>query len=116
MLINKKTSYKFGILAEKICLLWLFFCGYKILANRYKCFAGEIDIIALHKKQLVFIEVKARVKKQNIEQILVAKQIYRIRDSANYFVAKNQHLVNLPRRFDFIEVSLFSISHQKNFF
>ena len=116
MLINKKTSYKLGIFAEKICLFWLFFCGYKIIANRYKCFAGEIDIIAIHKQQLVFIEVKARIIKQNIEQMLVAKQIYRIRASANYFVAKNQHLVNLPRRFDFIEVSLFSISHQKNFF
>ena len=115
-IINKKTSYKFGIFAEKICLLWLFFCGYKILANRYKCFAGEIDIIAIHRKQLVFIEVKARAKKQNIEQILCAKQIYRIKATANYFVSKNLHLVNFTRRFDFVEVSFFSILHQKNFF
>ncbi len=115
-MLIKKNSYKFGIFAEKICLFWLFFCGYKILANRYKCFAGEIDIIAIKKKQLVFIEVKARSKKQNIEQILHAKQIYRIKATADYFISKNLHLANLNRRFDFIEVSLCSILHQKNFF
>ena len=113
---KKKNSYKFGIIAEKVCLFLLFCQGYKILANRYKCFAGEIDIIALHQKQLVFIEVKARSKQHNIEQILLVKQINRIKSTADYFVGKNLHLSGLLRRFDFVEFSPFSFRHHKNFF
>jgi putative endonuclease len=113
---NKTNSYKLGIFAEKICLFLLFCQGYKILANRYKCFAGEIDIIALHKKHLIFIEVKARIKQQNIEEILLAKQIHRIKSSADYFISKNQHLSTFPRRFDFIQLSFFSFQHYHNFF
>ena len=34
--------------------------GYKILEKNFRCKIGEIDIIALHKGYLVFIEVKYR--------------------------------------------------------
>jgi putative endonuclease len=34
--------------------------GYKILVRRYRCDAGEIDIVARHKDTLVFVEVKTR--------------------------------------------------------
>ena len=36
--------------------------GYKILSTNYTCKLGEIDIIALHKKErcICFVEVKAR--------------------------------------------------------
>ena len=34
--------------------------GYKILARNFACKAGEIDIIARKKNDLVFVEVKAR--------------------------------------------------------
>ncbi|BCX14865.1 MAG: UPF0102 protein [Patescibacteria group bacterium] len=34
--------------------------GYKILARNYHSFLGEIDIIALDKDTLVFVEVKLR--------------------------------------------------------
>ena len=34
--------------------------GYKILETNFRCKIGEIDLIALHKGYLVFIEVKYR--------------------------------------------------------
>ena len=34
--------------------------GYAILERRYRCRAGEIDVIARHGETLVFVEVKAR--------------------------------------------------------
>ena len=34
--------------------------GYKIIYKNFRCRIGEIDIIALHKGYLVFIEVKYR--------------------------------------------------------
>ena len=36
--------------------------GYKVLQKNFRCRIGEIDIIALHKGYLVFIEVKYRKK------------------------------------------------------
>ena len=34
--------------------------GYSLLANNFRCRAGEIDIVARQGEQLVFVEVKAR--------------------------------------------------------
>jgi len=110
------VNYNFGIFAEKFCLFWLFCKGYKILAHRYKCFAGEIDIIALQKNTLIFIEVKARKKSIINQQVLFDKQISRIMKTAEYFVSKNQYLHQYNRRFDLIEFSsIFNIKHKPNF-
>jgi putative endonuclease len=35
--------------------------GYKILETNYRCRTGEIDIIALHRGSLAFIEVRTKV-------------------------------------------------------
>jgi len=34
--------------------------GYEIIARRYRCRSGEIDIVARHRHAVVFVEVKAR--------------------------------------------------------
>src|SRR3989339_682645 len=51
---------KLGDLGEEIASNYLKKKGYKILERQYKSQYGEIDIIAEHKKTLVFVEVKAR--------------------------------------------------------
>ncbi len=57
---NFLAGFKFGLFAEKATMLFLWIKGYKIIAWRYKNNLGEIDIIALKGKFIVFIEVKAR--------------------------------------------------------
>ena len=117
--LSKKT-YQFGYFAEKYAMIFLWIKGYKILKHRYKSGFGEIDIIAKKKNFLVFIEVKARYKKINIENVLAPRQIQRIKKSAEDFIAKNKKLQNCSRRFDFIEVKpiffiIFNIKHRINF-
>jgi len=110
------TSYKYGLLAEKIVEISLRLQFYKILACRYKTKCGEIDIIAKKSNKIIFIEVKARKKKMNIEQILSTKQVERIKRTANIFIAKNNHLQKYRQHFDFIEVNRFFIySHKRDF-
>ena len=46
-----------GDLGEKIASDFLKKQGYKIIERNYECKQGEIDIIAIDKKELVFIEV-----------------------------------------------------------
>lgn len=100
-----KKTYKFGIFAEKIAEIFLIIKGYKILHKRYKTHFGEIDIIAKKSQNLIFVEVKARKKKVNLEEIVNQHQINRIKSAAQFFIAKNQQFSNYNLRFDFIEIN-----------
>ena len=55
-----QNNRKVGGVHETLATLELERLGYKILENNFRCRIGEIDIIALHKGYLVFIEVKYR--------------------------------------------------------
>ena len=117
---HSKKTYQFGFFAEKYVMFFLWIKGYKILKHRYKSNFGEIDIIAKKNNFIIFVEVKARYKKINIENVLNFHQIERIKKSAEYFISKNQRLQNCARRFDFIEVRplflfIFAIKHRINF-
>ena len=49
-----------GRVGEDIASEYLHSLGYKILERNFECTQGEIDIIALDKDEIVFIEVKTR--------------------------------------------------------
>jgi len=102
---RKKRSYYFGIIAEKIVALWLICCGWKIAAQRYKTPAGEVDLIAIKKRQIVFIEIKARKKPSDDGTLpLTTYQQQRICRAASIFIAKHQQLRDYDMRFDLILV------------
>lgn len=114
--MNRKKTYKFGLLAEKIAMVLLWIKGYQILEWRYKTHFGEIDIIAKKSRVIVVIEVKARSSKFLIEEVLHPKQIERIKKAAEFFIAKNLRFQNYDLRFDFIEIEgFFIVRHHKNF-
>ena len=50
----------FGKIGEDLAVEYLRSKGYEILERNFLCKQGEIDIIALDKNYLVFIEIKAR--------------------------------------------------------
>jgi len=117
---SSKKTYQFGFFAEKYAMILLWLKGYKILKHRYKSSFGEIDIIAKKNNYIVFVEVKARYKKINIENVLNFYQIQRIKKSAENFISKNRRFEKCQRRFDFIEVRpiflfIFNIKHRINF-
>lgn len=51
---------RLGQLGEDLATDYLSARGYKIVARNYRSRLGEIDIIALHREAVVFVEVKAR--------------------------------------------------------
>ena len=55
-----QNNRKVGEAQETRAVLELKKLGYKILEKNFRCRVGEIDIIALHKGYLVFVEVKYR--------------------------------------------------------
>jgi putative endonuclease len=111
--ITKIKSYKFGILAEFAAIIFFRLKGYKILAQRYKTYVGEIDIIAVKGKCLVAVEVKARknIAIQNgflIDEVVGKNQRQRIKRAITSFVKANyKKYYNHNIRFDLIVISPF---------
>lgn len=55
------TTVRTGNLGEDLACEYLKKQGYKILERNYRIRGGEIDIVAMDKNYLVFVEVKARL-------------------------------------------------------
>ncbi len=95
------TPYLFGFFAEYFAIFLYKLKFYKILHHRKKYFIGEIDIIAVRAKKIIFIEVKARKGKFN-ENIISYHQQNRIRKSAELFLSNNPQYYNYDVRFDLV--------------
>ena len=91
--------------------------GYRILQRNYRKPCGEIDIIALDKKTLVFIEVKKRASQAfggPLAAITAAKQ-HKITRTAQYYVKENAPKFD-SIRFDAICLLPGQITHIENAF
>lgn len=94
-----------GRTGEELVRDYLHSKGYSILENNYRNKIGEIDIIAMDKDILVFIEVKTRTSTSYgyaFEAVDARKQKKIVYSSMVYVKYKN--LGNLQLRYDIIEV------------
>jgi len=94
-------NLEFGKAAEKAAAEFLKAKGYKILERNYKNKFGEIDIIALQKGVICFLEVKARHSLElGLPQEAVSgrKQRQICRVAIGYL--KSNHLLEQAARFD----------------
>jgi len=57
---SQKHRQKLGKQGEMIAVQHLIEHGYHIVAQNWRCFSGELDIIAKQKTTLVFVEVRTR--------------------------------------------------------
>lgn len=113
----KKFNKIKGDIGEALVVKFLKKKKYKILETNYTSKLGEIDIIALKDKTIVFIEVKARESKafgRPCEAVTPYKQ-QKIRTVANYFLML-KGWTEENARFDVIEVLDGEINHIENAF
>ena len=90
---------------------------YKLIETNYRTQFGEIDIIALDKNYLVFVEVKTRtttVYGRASEAVNINKQKH-IKNVALFYLKQN-NLLESNVRFDVIEVYDNEINHIENAF
>ena len=100
---NKKIqAYRRGIRAEIIAGLYLSVTGWRVLAWRWKCPLGEIDLVAKRGKIISFIEVKARQNEQAAIDSITAHQWRRISEAADLFMARHGQYTDCSWRFDAI--------------
>ena len=100
---NKKIqAYRRGIYAEILDGLYLMFTGWRVLAWRWKCPLGEIDLVAKKGKIITFIEVKARQNEQSALASITAHQWRRISNAADIFMSRQRQYADCSWRFDAI--------------
>ncbi len=81
--------------------------GYAIVARNYRCPLGEIDLIAVNRRVVVFVEVKTRrvdTSGAPLESVNAAKQ-RRLKRIALHYLSKH-HLHDRDVQFDVVGISL----------
>jgi len=100
----KRRAWRFGRWAETGAALSIRCRGYRIVARRFKCPVGEIDIVAQRGNVLSFMEVKARQDLSTAAESLGPRQIQRITRAAEAFLMQRPEWADCDIRFDMILV------------
>ena len=101
----KASHLKQGEDAEAACFTYLKSRGLKLVTKNFSCRHGEIDIIMLDNKTLVFVEVRFRKNNSfggGLESITAAKQL-KLRKTAELYLQQNNQHKNA--RFDVVSMS-----------
>ncbi len=101
----RRRAYLLGLTAEARARLWLRLKGYAILAQRYRCPPGEIDIIACKGRVLCFVEVKARARLDLARAAIGPVQQRRIIRAAALWVGRHRRYEGFDMRFDAVLVA-----------
>ncbi|MBR4949872.1 MAG: YraN family protein [Clostridia bacterium] len=114
---------KIGDMGEELACKYLKKKKYKIIDRNFQTRYGEIDIIALKKDVICFVEVKTRNNDdfQKAYESVTSKKMERIKTTAFQYLQKNHGDKQL--RFDIIEVytnrenkNKIEINHYENAF
>ncbi len=98
-------AYRRGAFAETLAALLFRLKGYRIVARRYRTPVGEIDLVALRGKRLVFVEVKRRKTAEDAAWTLPAKQRRRIVRAAQYWLASHPDVTGHDIAFDVLDLA-----------
>lgn len=114
-------SSKTGREGEALAVTYLRKRGYRIVEQNYRCQLGEIDIVAVDRKTLCFIEVKTRSTGDydRPEVAVHRRKQHRLSRVALWFL-KEKHLDDVRARFDVVAITrrgdLNKVQHIKNAF
>jgi putative endonuclease len=101
---ERRIAFRFGLTAESRAAAFLIAKGYRILARRFRTPLGEIDIVALRRGVLVFVEVKARDNFDEAAEAIGKRQQNRIIGAAQMWLAAHPEDAMRDMRFDAILV------------
>ena len=96
----KQRALRAGARAEWMAAWRLRLAGYRILARRYRCKAGEIDLVARRGRLVAFVEVKHRGDAGSAAAAIDTRQQQRIARAAAAFMAQHRRHAECDMRFD----------------
>ncbi|MFK8040636.1 MAG: YraN family protein [Rickettsiaceae bacterium] len=99
-----------GLVSEYIVIIIYMMRFYKLLRHRMRNYVGEIDIVMVRNKTIVFIEVKARSSLFKYEErVLKSNQQLRIKRSAELFLSWHKKYQSYDIRFDLVLISPYKL-------
>lgn len=99
------AAFRLGLSAESRAAMLLLAKGYRIVARRWKTPVGEIDIVARRRRDLVFVEVKARNTLDAAAESVTERGKQRIIAAAEFWLAGHPDDGSCFIRFDAIMVA-----------
>lgn len=110
-----KTNQTTGKTGEDLAENFLKKNGFRIIEKNFKGRYGEIDIIALDRDTLVFVEVKTRTSSQfgNPLEAITSWKLRTLVKTAQFYKLTHQNLPD-SLRIDAIAVELFTSGELKN--
>jgi putative endonuclease len=102
---ERVAAFRLGLSAESRAAMLLVAKAYRILARRWKTPFGEVDIVARRRRDLVFVEVKARANFDDAAEAVTDRSKRRIVSAAELWLAHHPNDANSFIRFDVILVA-----------
>lgn len=78
MTAHRKAAERRGRLGETAAALWLNLQGWRMVARRVRTAAGEIDLVARRGRTTLFVEVKTRATRAELDFAIDAHRLSRV--------------------------------------
>jgi putative endonuclease len=113
--VHYRSATETGRIGENLASRALKARGYEIIERNWRCDEGEIDIVARHREQWVFVEVKARRSQRYglPEDAITAAKRKRLLRCGLIYVATHQ-LEDVTWRIDVVAIMLTSADEPKH--
>ena len=101
-----RGSAQRGPIGETIAAVYLRRLGYRVVDRNVRTRRGEIDLVARHGEELVFVEVKSwrRLPAEGLEHAIDRRKQRRMVAVAHAYLSRNSRFASLRQRFDVILV------------
>ncbi|WOI53522.1 YraN family protein [Parvularcula sp. LCG005] len=109
--LGREKAEARGRRAETIAGLWLGLKGYRILARRFRCEAGEVDLIAERGDTIAMVEVKSRSTHEAARLSLSPQGERRIGAAAVIWLARYRPRHTGSVRYDLVTVAGYRPRH-----
>ncbi len=104
--MSRDAEYYLGQWGEALAARLLYRQGFHILAHRYTCREGELDLVARRGETLAVVEVKLRSGRHDAGAAAVtARKQGRIRTAAARYLTEHPGLGELTVRFDVCQIT-----------
>ena len=102
---ERLARYRRGRFSELVAAAVLMAKGYRILGRRVQTPYGKIDLIAVRRRRLAFVEVKRRATRLEAEAALSPRQAGRIAQAAEFWISRNARYQDYERGLDAVFVT-----------
>jgi putative endonuclease len=102
---ERVAAFRLGLSAESRAAMLLIAKAYRIVARRWKTPFGEVDIVARRRRDLVFVEVKARDNFDDAAEAVTERSKQRIVAAAELWLAHHPDDSQCFIRFDVILIA-----------